>query len=411
MGNSVCNSHKYAYYIHKYILVFLRNMCTFSISNAWIDVNYLATTERNHIPKPKWSGVTDSLILKYKNTLDCLLNDIVIPWDAIQCINPQCDKRSEHCRSIQLFHDSIIDKCLISSELCIPHTSDKGHRPSNIAGWNDIVKPYKEASIFWHNVWKDCGSPRNAAIADVMRRARAQYHKIVKQVKKDQNIIQRDKMAESLLEDKGRSFWSEIRKISGKCKTIPNMVDGSIGDDNISDVFAEKYKALYNSVSYENDDMDKLLQSVDKIITNECSKLDIPYIAVENVIDAMSRIKRGKNDGYGMLYSDHFINGPHRLYVLLTMLFNTMIIHGFSPDGFNVSTIQPLVKNKRKSLNESSNYRAIALSSPLSKIFDWVILNKNVNQFETSELQYGFKPKSSTTQCTFALMETVNYYR
>ena len=88
-----------------------------------------------------------------------------------------------------------------------------------------------------------------------------------------------------------------------------------------------------------------------------------------------------------------------------------MIIHGFSPDGFNVSTIQPLVKNKRKSLNDSSNYRAIALSSPLSKLFDWIILNKNVDQFETSDMQYGFKPKSSTSQCTFALMETINYYR
>ncbi len=69
----------------------------------------------------------------------------------------------------------------------------------------------------------------------------------------------------------------------------------------------------------------------------------------------MSHVKCGKSDGYGILYSDHFINGPNRLFVLLTMLFNTMLTHGYSPDGFNVSTIQPLVKNKHKSLNESSN--------------------------------------------------------
>ena len=88
-----------------------------------------------------------------------------------------------------------------------------------------------------------------------------------------------------------------------------------------------------------------------------------------------------------------------------------MLTHGFSPDGFNVSTIQPIVKNKRKSMNDSGNYRAIALGSPLSKIFDWIILNKNVCEFVTSDMQYGFKAKSSTTQCTFAMMETVNYYR
>jgi hypothetical protein len=78
---------------------------------------------------------------------------------------------------------------------------------------------------------------------------------------------------------------------------------------------------------------------------------------------------------------------------MLSMLFNTMIIHGYSPDGLNTSTIQPLVKNKCKSLNDSANFRAIALCSPMAKIFDWVILNKNLDNFATSDLQYGFKLK------------------
>ena len=111
---------------------------------------------------------------------------------------------------------------------------------------------------------------------------------------------------------------------------------------------------------------------------------------------------------FSMLYSDHFINGPNRLYVLLTLLFHSMIVHGFSPDGFNVSTVHPLVKNKRKSLTASSNYRAIALSSPLSKIFDWVILNKNVDELMICSL----RPNPKVLQhCTFALMVTINYYR
>ena len=54
-----------------------------------------------------------------------------------------------------------------------------------------------------------------------------------------------------------------------------------------------------------------------------------------------------------------------------------MIVHGYSPDGLSISTIQPLVKNKRKSLSDSSNFRVISLSSPVAKIFDWVILNSN----------------------------------
>ena len=71
-----------------------------------------------------------------------------------------------------------------------------------------------------------------------------------------------------------------------------------------------------------------------------------------------------------------------------------------------------MVKDKRKSLNDSDNYRAIALSSLLAKLFDCIILaKKNTDTFRTDDLQFGFKPQSSTTQCTFALMETVNYFR
>ena len=102
--------------------------------------------------------------------------DFSVSWDAIYCTNPLCNDHDVHVEQIQLFHDSIVDMCLLASELCIPHTSDNNNISSNIAGWNDIVKPYEEASLFWHQVWKDCGSPRNAAIADVKRRARAQYH-------------------------------------------------------------------------------------------------------------------------------------------------------------------------------------------------------------------------------------------
>ena len=61
-----------------------------------------------------------------------------------------------------------------------------------------------------------------------MTRARAQYHNVVKQVKQNQNVIKRDKLANALLQD--RSLWSEIRKSIGKCNTIPNMVDGEIDD-------------------------------------------------------------------------------------------------------------------------------------------------------------------------------------
>ncbi len=92
------------------------------------------------------------------------------------------------------------------------------------------------------------------------------------------------------------------------------------------------------------------------------------------------------------------------------MLFNSLIQHGFTPDGFNISTIVPLVKNKRKSKNGFKNYRDIFRYS-LIKTFDLVILDKCGDCLTTDNLQYGFKRKSSTSDCMFALTETVNYFK
>ena len=55
-----------------------------------------------------------------------------------------------------------------------------------------------------------------------------------------------------------------------------------------------------------------------------------------------------------------------------------MLIHGMSPSSLQSSTLVPILKDKRKSLSLSDNYRAIALSSPICKVglLDTVILRK-----------------------------------
>ena len=44
-------------------------------------------------------------------------------------------------------------------------------------------------------------------------------------------------------------------------------------------------------------------------------------------------------------------------------------------------------------------------------IIDSVIMIKSADAFKTSGLQFGVKPQSSTAKCTFALMETGNYFQ
>ena len=84
--------------------------------------------------------------------------------------------------------------------------------------------------------------------------------------------------------------------------------------------------------------------------------------------------------------------------------------HGFSPYSMILGTMIPIPKDKNKSLCSASNYRAIALSSIFSKILDWIILLKEEHSLCSSELQFGFKKGLSTTQCTFSMLEIIDYY-
>ena len=109
-------------------------------------------------------------------------------------------------------------------------------------------------------------------------------------------------------------------------------------------------------------------------------------------------------------FSNNIIHAPHKSFVLISLLFNSMLTHGVLPDEMLLGTITPIVKNRRKSVNESSNYRAITLSSILGKLFDIISLNQNRHIFKSLDQQFGFKPKHSTTACTFILTETAQYY-
>ena len=61
-------------------------------------------------------------------------------------------------------------------------------------------------------------------------------------------------------------------------------------------------------------------------------------------------------------------------------------------------------------MNDSANYRGIALSSILSKLLEIVIIRMHTVNWTSSDLQFGYKENSSTVQCTFVEDEIINYY-
>ena len=87
-----------------------------------------------------------------------------------------------------------------------------------------------------------------------------------------------------------------------------------------------------------------------------------------------------------------------------------MIIHGIAPDELILGTMIPLIKDNRGKKQCSDNYRALTIGTGLSKLLEIVIRKQQAERLKTSDLQFGFKEKSSTTMCTFMALETIQYY-
>ena len=80
------------------------------------------------------------------------------------------------------------------------------------------------------------------------------------------------------------------------------------------------------------------------------------------------------------------------------------------PKFLLICSLLPLVKDKLGNISSSDNYRAIAISSLLLKIYDWVILILFSDKFKTHDLQFGFQENSSTSMCTWIAAEVISYY-
>ena len=345
----------------------------------------------------------------YKCCLDDSLTKLSIPIDALCCPVYGCSNVN-HQEGIQQFHDDICT-CLVNASVQAIHQSSTSNK--SVPGWNAIVEEHRERALFWHQLWKDNNSPRVGLIADIRQKTRAKYHYAIRLAKREKDKLAADKVASALLEN-DKDFWKETNKIKHRLKAIPTHIDSVNGMENIANLFADKQEALYQSVGYNEDDLRQLQTRIVCNVQTKCNHDKCGFshnINVAHVKKAIGALKPGKSDGSEGLTTDHFLNGTDQLQVLLSLLFNSMLHHGFSPAGTLMSTIIPIPKNSRKSLNDSSNYRGISLSSIFCKIIDLIILDKYESVLKTSDYQFGFKKKHSTSQCTYVVQEVIQYYK
>ena len=228
--------------------------------------------------------------------------------------------------------------------------------------------------------------------------------------------LQKQKIADNV--SNGTVFWKELSKLNPTNKGYiyraaciinlirTNQIDDASGSIEISKLFHDKYRLLYSSVPTDTEELDDLHNDINNGITPNDHVMITPAI----IRQCVSRLKSGKGDGDIGFRSDHLINGSQRLFIMLSSLFNSMLVHGYTLDALLKSTIISILKDSAASLPRSDNYRGISLFNSICKLFDHVILLLFGGQLEASDMQFGFKRGHSTVMCSLIFKEIVDHY-
>jgi len=140
-----------------------------------------------------------------------------------------------------------------------------------------------------------------------------------------------------------------------------------------------------------------------------CADTEIE-ISMQQVSAAIKDLKKGKASGQDLLSAEHCMYANDKLCVLLRLCFNSMIKHGHVPHAFSDTIIIPIVKDKKGCLADVNNYRPIALTSVVSKIFEKVMIVHLQEYLFTSDNQFSFKSNHSTDLCVFTLKNIIDFY-
>ena len=277
-----------------------------------------------------------------------------------------------------------------------------------LAAWNDRIKPLRDDALFWHSIWLDCGRSPAGSPSMIMRNTRVRYQRAVRDLKRNQAELRKTKLDDRAASADNKEFWAEVRKLNRPKPTMPTQVDGRNNDVDIAQHLADKYRNLFDSVKSDDDIMTKIQDDINACVTDEAFS-DVTY-TVNDIIAAVGNLNSQKYDGYKGTYSDHFVYASHRYLVVLSMLMNGMLVHGYNADDLLKSNLVSISKDVRGSLSNSDNYRGIALCSAICKIVDYAIIYKYGSGLHTLSLQFAYKQDHSTIMCTSIFQDVVNYY-
>ena len=126
----------------------------------------------------------------------------------------------------------------------------------------------------------------------------------------------------------------------------------------------------------------------------------------------ISGLGRGKAAGLDNLTAEHLHNSHPIISTLLAKLYNLMMLCHYVPTGFGLSYTVPIpkVKDCHSKALTCDDFRGIAISPILSKVFEHCILDKFKYFLSTDDNQFGFKKGLGCSHAIYTVKNIVGQF-
>ena len=381
--------------------------CSVEVDNVTIPVEDNPRNIPHQISKPSWKRATK----EQKESFPAILNEQLamcsVPEAIKSCRDLKC-KDTDHCEKADVFICKVL-KCVEDAAAeALPNPKPPSVNSSKtkiVPGWKNFVKPFRDDTFFWHQVWSSAGRPLNTQLHTIMKRTRNLFHFQYRKCKKAEMLIKKNKLLDACINGNGNIF-TEIKKLRKSKPVVATCMDGVSKD--IPGHFKNIFSDLYNSVN-DKEELPNVMKEVEDTI-DERSIDDVNLVTEDIVKEASKHLNDSKSDPSLNFSSDCIKHGTDELFEKLAAVIQSFLIHGHVTYFLILATLVPLVKAKLGNVNSSKNYQTIAISSLVLKLLDWVILILFGTKLGIDDLQYAYQPGVSANMCTWTAVETVSYF-
>ncbi|GFT97095.1 probable RNA-directed DNA polymerase from transposon BS [Trichonephila clavipes] len=204
-----------------------------------------------------------------------------------------------------------------------------------------------------------------------------------------------------------------------KRSKIPNLTSSSGIASNdeqkanlIANTFVDNYTENKRPENYTNSIASDFTNTLTNFFsTPPRTPIPLPHQPERNLCEYVKKLKNSKAPGFDNITNKMVKNFPFKVILIFTYIINKILLIRHFPSDWKMAIVFPIHK-PGKNKNSPDSYRPISLLSSLSKIAEYVILNRIHSHIYNSNFlnpnQFGFIKQLSTYHPLLRLTEKIS---